>query len=112
MRKIWHDRQDAEEFVWQPAYSRFRPQGTSTDENVNMTLDQYEAIRLFDPNKCTHEQCAQQMGISRTTVTEISMNLHVIKTAECSAWENTRSISGGNYCFCDGRDTFCCNQTC
>ena len=55
----------------EPAHSRFRPEGIPTDENVNMTLDEYEAIRLIDLNKCTHEQCARQMGISRTTVTEI-----------------------------------------
>ena len=28
-----------------------------------MTMDEYETIRLVDLEKCTHEQCAKQMGI-------------------------------------------------
>ena len=95
----------------EPAYSRFRPEGIPTDENVNMTLDEYEAIRLIDLNKCTHEQCAQQMGISRTTVTEIYESARY-KLADSVVHGKILSISGGNYCFCDGTDTFCCNRNC
>ena len=54
----------------EPAYDSFRPEGIPTGERIHMTVDEYEAIRLIDLEKRTHEQCAEQMGISRTTVTE------------------------------------------
>jgi len=47
-----------------------------------MTVDEYEAIRLIDLEKRTHEQCAEQMGISRTTVTEIYETARY-KLADC-----------------------------
>ena len=74
-----------------------------------MTVDEYEVIRLVDLKKYTHEQCAQQMGISRTTVTEIYESARY-KLADSLVHGKVLSISGGNYCFCDGRDPFCCNQ--
>lgn len=95
----------------EPAYGRFQPEGIPTDENVNMTLDEYEAIRLIDLDKCTHEQCAKQMGISRTTVTEIYESARY-KLADSVVHGKILSISGGNYRFCDGTDTFCCNRKC
>ena len=95
----------------EPAYDMFRPEGIPTDEKVNMTVDEYEAIRLIDLNKCTHEQCAQQMGISRTTVTEIYESARY-KLADSVVYGKILSISGGNYRFCDGTDKFCCNRNC
>ena len=49
----------------EPAYDSFRPEGILTGERIHMTVDEYEAIRLIDLEKRTHEQCAEQMGISR-----------------------------------------------
>ena len=37
---------------------------------VTLAVEEYEVIRLIDLEKLTHEQCAKQMDISRTTVTE------------------------------------------
>ena len=95
----------------EPAYDRFRPEGIPADEKVNMTVDEYETIRLIDLNKCTHEQCAQQMGISRTTVTEIYESARY-KLADSVVNGKVLSISGGNYRFCDGINTICCNRKC
>ncbi len=47
------------------------PKGSTGYDVVILSTDEYEAIRLVDFEKKTHEQCAQQMDISRTTVTEI-----------------------------------------
>lgn len=47
------------------------PQPTSETSAITLTVDEYEAIRLVDCQKRTHEQCAAQMEVSRTTVTEI-----------------------------------------
>ena len=95
----------------EPAYDRFCPEGIPADKNVNMTVDEYEAIRLIDLHKYTHEQCAQQMGISRTTVTEIYESARY-KLADSVVHGKTLTISGGSYRFCDGTNTFCCNRKC
>ena len=55
----------------EPAYDSFKPEGILTGEKINMTVDEYEVIRLVDLEKCTHEQCAERMGISRTTGKEV-----------------------------------------
>ena len=55
-----------------PQYETFSPEECPREsEAVTLTLDEYEVIRLVDLEKKTHEQCASQMDISRTTVTEI-----------------------------------------
>ena len=40
----------------EPAYDSFRPNGIPTGETIEMTVDEYETIRLIDLNKFTHEQ--------------------------------------------------------
>ena len=95
----------------EPAYDSFRPEGILTGERIHMTVDEYEAIRLIDLEKRTHEQCAEQMGISRTTVTEIYETARY-KLADCVINGKTLHISGGNYRLCDGMDVFCCGKRC
>ena len=55
----------------EPAYDGFMPIGIPCGEITILTVDEYEVIRLIDLERLTHEQCGQQMDISRTTVTEI-----------------------------------------
>lgn len=55
----------------EPEYESFIPSGVAGRDAVFLTLDEYEVIRLVDFEKKTHLQCAGQMDISRTTVTEI-----------------------------------------
>lgn len=65
-------------------------------EKVTMTVDEYEVIRLVDLEKCTHEQCAERMEISRTTVTEIYESARY-KLADSVVNGKRLYISGGNY---------------
>ena len=95
----------------EPAYDSFIPEGISTGERTGLTLDEYEAIRLIDLQKCTHEQCARQMDISRTTVTELYESARY-KIANSIVNGKALEISGGNYRFCDGTADFCCNTDC
>ena len=44
----------------EPAYDSFIPEGISCGEQVILTVDEYEVIRLIDLEKLTHEQCARQ----------------------------------------------------
>lgn len=56
-----------------PAASIFKPVGAplrALDEIV-MTLDEFEAIRLADLEGYYHEQAAAKMGVSRTTFSRI-----------------------------------------
>ena len=67
---IWQDQQDVEEYVWNQlmiVFSRW----IFDREEVIMTLDEYETIRLIDLEEYTQHECAKQMNISRTTTAEI-----------------------------------------
>ena len=54
-----------------PQVDTFCPNGCEDAEPILLTLDEYEVIRLVDLEQQTHEQCAAQMDISRSTVQEI-----------------------------------------
>ena len=54
-----------------PVYRSFSPDDITTAENVRMTVDEYEALRLLDAEGLTQEACASRMNIARTTVTAI-----------------------------------------
>ena len=54
-----------------PQVETFCPDGCGDSEPILLTLDEYEVIRLVDLEQQTHEQCAAQMDISRSTVQEI-----------------------------------------
>ena len=66
----------------EPSYVRFAPCGFEEGEEIQLTVDEYEAVRLIDFGKQTHEQCARQMGVSRTTVTEMYERARY-KIADC-----------------------------
>lgn len=96
---------------FEPKYDRFAPCGTKSKEQVLLTVDEFEAVRLIDYEKKTHEQCARQMGISRTTVTEMYERART-KIADCLVGGKTLCISGGNYALCDGSAWRCCGKRC
>ena len=95
----------------EPAYDSFVPEGVGAGEQVVLTLDEYEAVRLIDLEKYTHAQCAEQMDISRTTVTELYEAARY-KIADCIVNGKALGISGGHYRFCDGSAAFCCGRSC
>ena len=74
----------------------FSPEDTSDRESVIMSLDEFETIRLLDREGMTQEQCAEQMGVARTTVTAIYDSARR-KTAEALVDGKRLLIRGGNY---------------
>lgn len=95
----------------EPEYDSFVPCGIRESEVVILNIDEFEAIRLIDYEKRTHEQCAAQMGISRTTATEIYQRARS-KIADCLINGKALHISGGNYKLCDGSAWKCCGKKC
>lgn len=95
----------------EPEYDQFVPCGRESTGQVLLTVDEFEAVRLIDHEKRTHEQCAEQMGISRTTVTEMYERART-KIADCIVCGKTLCISGGNYVLCDGSARKSCGKKC
>ncbi len=95
----------------EPAYDSFIPSGIICGKEVILTVDEYEAIRLMDLEGFTHEQCASQMDISRTTVTEIYEAARR-KIADSIVHGRPLTIAGGSYRICDGQINRDCKKTC
>ena len=88
-----------------PQVDTFCPNGCENTEPILLTLDEYEVIRLVDLEQQTHEQCAAQMDISRSTVQEI-YEVARRKIAACLVHGKSLHITGGNYRICGGQDIF------
>lgn len=86
-----------------PAVISFVPEEFGNTETVVLMLDEYEAIRQMDWEHRTHEQCAQMMDISRTTVTEIYESARR-KIADFLVNGKSLAIGGGNCRVCAGRE--------
>ncbi|MGI6270260.1 MAG: DUF134 domain-containing protein [Candidatus Howiella sp.] len=95
----------------EPESRVFSPDGVSKTEAVTLSMDEFEVLRLVDLEKKTHEQCAAQMDISRTTVTGIYESART-KLADCVVNGRRLMISGGNYRICDGSAVQCCEKNC
>lgn len=95
----------------EPVYDSFIPQGCQRKGEVVLAVEEYEVIRLIDLNKLTHEQCAKQMDISRTTVTEIYQAARG-KIADSIVNGKPLQIAGGHYRLCDGSAVIYCRKAC
>ncbi|MBN1796657.1 MAG: DUF134 domain-containing protein [Sedimentisphaerales bacterium] len=81
-----------------PAYTYYKPQGIPlrTLEQVNLTVDEIEAIRLVDFEGMYHVEAAKKMNISRQTLGRILESAHK-KIADALVTGKAISIEGG--CF-------------
>ena len=77
---------------------------------MELTLEEYETIRLIDLLECTQEECAVQMGVARTTVQAV-YNTARRKIADCIVNGRGLEIRGGNYQICP-QAAQCCRSNC
>ena len=94
-----------------PQVDTFCPNGCENTKPILLTLDEYEVIRLVDLEQQTHEQCAAQMDISRSTVQEI-YEVARRKIAACLVHGKPLHITGGNYRICGGQEAAHCGRCC
>ena len=95
----------------EPEYLSFRPDEGLEGGEVRLNIDEYEVLRLVDYERLTHAQCAAQMDISRTTVTEIYDSARQ-KIADSLVNGKHLIIEGGNYRLCDGSAGDVCGCGC
>ncbi len=80
----------------QPAAAVFKPIGIPMHglEEVVMTLDEFEAVRLADLNGLYQAQAATEMGVSRPTFSRIVESAHR-KLADALTHGKALRIEGG-----------------
>lgn len=96
-----------------PDSDRFGPLDVpaNEDDHVNMTIDEYETIRLIDLEGLMQEECASQMNVARTTVQGIYCEARK-KVAESLINGKMLLIDGGEYRLCDRVTDTCDSRVC
>ena len=74
---------------------------------VDVTLDEWEAIRLMDQEGLDQSECARRLNVARTTAQNIIRSAHA-KIADALVNGRTIQIGGGNVDYSDDREFGCC----
>lgn len=87
-----------------PQLSKFSPtemcfKSLPEDDVINMSIEEYEVIRLIDYEGLTQEEAATQMNVARTTVQAIYA-VSRKKLADMLIDGKYLHIKGGNYKLC------------
>jgi predicted DNA-binding protein (UPF0251 family) len=84
--------------VCDPDVSYFKPRGVPLRdlEEVGLTVDEYEAIRLADLFGLSHEEAGKRMGVSRATFGRIIQSARR-QVADALVNGMAIRIEGGNY---------------
>lgn len=84
--------------------------GSELNEDVIMTIEEYEVIRIMDHEGHNQEECAQLMGVARSTVQRIYDDARK-NIADCLINGKSLKIQGGDYKLCsEFEDEFPCKR--
>lgn len=93
-----------------PRIEEFAPANVNCQEVIEMTVDEFETIRLIDHQGYSQEECSRQMNVARTTVQSIYDSARK-KLAEALVEGKKLKIGGGAYEVCpDAKE--CCRRRC
>lgn len=83
-----------------PIYTEFKPVGSRGQnlEVIDLTLDEFEALRLADQKAMSHAEAAEEMEISRSTFTRLIEQARK-KLTDFIIHGKLLSINGGNVHF-------------
>ena len=94
-----------------PAHCRFSPERPAHREAVELTVEEYEAVRLMDYLGLNQEEAAAQMGVARTTVQRIYAQARR-KLAAFLVEGRLLQIGGGSYALCPQENCRGCGRPC
>lgn len=86
-----------------PAHCRFSPEQPGKNEAVELTVEEYETVRLMDYLGFNQESVAAQMGVARTTVQRIYAQARQ-KLSVFLVEGRPLTIGGGSYTLCPRRE--------
>lgn len=94
-----------------PQVSYFKPRGIPMVrlEEVRLTVDEREALRLSDLNNLSHEAAGSRMGVSRATFGRILQKAHRV-LADALINGKAIKIEGGNFRMVDEKHLFACRR--
>jgi predicted DNA-binding protein (UPF0251 family) len=95
--------------AFNPEVSYFKPRGIPMIdlEEVSLTVDEREALRLADLNGLSHEDAGRAMGVSRATFGRIIQRARSV-VADALINGKAINIEGGSYKVLEGPRTFVC----
>lgn len=82
--------------AFEPEFCSFFPDGTPSSEPVFLSIDEFEVIRLLDLEGKNQLECAEIMGVARTTITQVYEDARK-KIADSIVHGKTLFIRGGDY---------------
>ncbi|MDM8550201.1 DUF134 domain-containing protein [Desulfobacterales bacterium HSG2] len=96
-----------------PDISYFKPRGIPLIdlEEVHLTVDERETIRLADLLGLPYEEAGRRMGISRATFGRIIQHARKV-IADALISGKAINVEGGNYTIADKRRIFMCLKCC
>lgn len=97
--------------AFNPDVSYFKPRGIPMLdlEEVCLTVDEFESIRLSDLLGMSHEEAGSKMGVSRATFGRIIQHARKV-IADALINGKAINIEGGNYTLSEETRTFMCSE--
>ena len=90
-----------------PISASFVPENPGENkEEIVLTVEEYEAMRLIDKEGFSQEECGRYMDVARTTAQQIYADARK-KVTTALVEGRTLRIEGGAYRLCSGQEEFC-----